>query len=213
MSCKKLHCNHSQKDYEYQVVHGFDLARILQADKDWGAEKDKIIGKILSVYPKAATEIDVLWQAAQEFNIEDWGWEWMRKAMVCRPPRYDWFFLVSDGKTQGIAIIYHPEPSQLQSDNIFYVDYLATAFWNRNRPGYKKRFSQVGTILLAHSINYAIANLKLRPGFSLHSLPGAEEYYLSLGMSDLGIDPNKEDLRRFEAPETVAKEIMEASLG
>lgn len=213
MSSTKIHCNHTLKDYEYEIVHGFNLALVLQADREWGVEKDKITAQILAAYPNAMTDIDTFWQATQEFNIEDWGWEWTRKAMLCRPPRYDWFFLLSDGTIQGIAIIYHPEQSQLQADNIFYVDYLATAFWNRNRPGYRKRFSQIGSILLAHSINYAISVLKLRPGFSLHSLPGAEKFYLGLGMADLGIDTKKENLRYFEAPEQVAKKLMEASLG
>ena len=209
----KIYCNHSKEKFDASIATGFDLDLIFQTEKDWGIEKSKLASEILTKYPEAQSDIAVFCEAIKEFNVEDWGWSWSRKAMHCKPPRYEWFFLIADGATQGIAIIYHPEPSQLASDNIFYVDYLATAFWNRNQPNRQKRFSKVGSILLAHSIDYAMTKLNLRPGFSLHSLPGAEPYYLSLGMTDLGIDPKKEDLRRFEAAEVVAKGIKEASLG
>lgn len=90
---------------------------------------------------------------------------------------------------------------------IFYIDYIAAAYWNRDRPGYKKRFSGIGSRLISFVIDYAKDKLGYRYGFCLHSLPSAESYYRSLGMTEFDFDEAKEGLRYYEACHETAARI------
>ncbi|MBM2650941.1 GNAT family N-acetyltransferase [Burkholderia diffusa] len=209
----KLLCNHTQQEIECEISCGFNIAYVFQADSEWGQEKAKIIQQLLDDNPGAQGDLDKLRELLRIYNLEDWHWEWSRKAFDCKGPQYEWFYMIAEGRVQGIAIIYHPEPSRVNGDDIFYIDYLATARWNRPRPGYQKQFSQVGSLLLAHCIDFAVNVRGYRPGFCLHSLPNAEAYYVKIGMTDFGLDPEKENLRFFEAKEDAAIALMGGANG
>ena len=198
-----LKCNHSGVDYPWSVKVGLDAALNAKADVDWSNERLKIIRKIIDLNPGIEKDQAALVGKFPVFRLEDWHWNWGRKALYCGGPEYEWFYLMADNSVQAIATIYHPKSSWLNGDDIFYIDYLAVANWNRDYPDYQKRFSGVGTKLVGFCIGHAINVLKYRPGFCLHSLPGAESYYAHIGMRDLGLDSSKEDLRRYEADEKV----------
>ncbi|KWF21671.1 N-acetyltransferase [Burkholderia pseudomultivorans] len=208
-----LLCNHSQQEVEFEISCGFNIAYVFQADHEWGQEKAKIIQELLAKNPGVQSDVVKLQELFKQYNLEDWHWEWSRKAFQCKGPQYEWFYMIAEGRVQGIAIIYHPEPSRMNGNDIFYIDYLATARWNRDRPGYKKQFGRVGSLLLSHCIDYSVNDLGYQPGFCLHSLPNAEAYYLKIGMTDLGLDPGKENLRFFEAQEDAANALMGVANG
>lgn len=192
----------------YTVVSNFNATLVVQAESDWAQAKAKIITEIISKNPECITDEKLFTDLIIKNNLEDLNWNWLRKALHCNTNEYHWFFLTAAQKIQAICIIYHPKESRIDSQNIFYVDYLATAFWNRDRPGYTRQYSGLGTILLAHSIQFAIDKLKYRPGFCLHSLPNAEKFYARLGMRDFGHDVEKENLKFFEAEEAAALSIV-----
>lgn len=167
------------------------------ADREWIPVQHQIFQThIQPALPhKTEAEIKALFAA---YDIEDMGWKWQQKAISCSSSDYLWFCLEIEGITQGAAVILHPEKSYIYPHNIFYVDYLASAPWNRHSQAIPKKYSNIGTTLLTACANYCIDALKYTPGFNLHSLPKAESYYTQIGMTDLGTDSTKQYLRKFE---------------
>lgn len=204
MSELALTCRQSGQMYPYQVHQGLTPRLVLQLHEEWGEEKARILRQILADFPQAAEDTDVFYDQLIKHGLADFGWRWLDKAMVLNTDEYHWFFLKADQKIQAVCIIYHPKGSRLDGERIFYVDYVASAYWNRDRPGYAKQFGRVSRILIAHASYYAINTLGYRPGFSLHSLPTAESYYKGLGMIEFEADADKENLRYYEAPPAVA---------
>ncbi len=206
----KLVCNHSGNETEYVVHRGWDLNLILQMSSAWSAEQTKIIQKMLEDHPEVRTDPNLLPPLVAQYNLEDWHWDWPKKAMVLNGPAYTWFYLLVEDVVQAVCITYHPKVSRVDEDNIFYVDYLASAQWNRNSPGYTRKFSGLASKLLSHCVSYSRDVLKFRLGFCLHSLPGAEGFYLKIGMRDFGLDASKE-MKYFEASEDACTKLLESA--
>lgn len=113
------------------------------------------------------------------------------------------FSVMCDGMTQGIMIVdsamHHGRTPSQEGQHLVYVDYLETAPWNRKELLFDPpRYRGVGSVLIRAAIE-----LSLEEGFkgriALHSLPQADDWYANkCGMTDLGIDQNKENLRYFE---------------
>lgn len=91
--------------------------------------------------------------------------------------------------------------------NLVYLDYLATAPWNRpsiqNPPAYRG----VGTAFFTLAVERSIS-LEYKGRVGLHALPRAEKFYKQLGMVDFGIDANKQNLKYFELSADRAIEIL-----
>jgi len=206
-----LKCLHTGDDIPYTISDGIDLRTTASLDMDWGEEKAKVFGQLIAENPDAVNDPAKWGELFNSYQLSDFHWAWSQKARYYNSAEYFWFYLNADGKVQAACIIKHPKESRLDSNNIFYVDYLAVAYWNRRRSGYVRRFDGVGTTLLMHAINYSIDVLGCRPGFSLHSLPSSEGYYRNLQMTDYGIDANYQDLRYFEASEPVARLIAQGA--
>lgn len=202
-----LTCRWSGQSYPYQIHRGLTPALVIQLHEQWGAEKANILKQILKGCPKAAEDSKLFYEQILLYGLADFGWRWLDKAMVLNTDEYYWFFLKADEKIQAVCIIFHPKESRLDGERIFYIDYVASAYWNRDRPGYAKQFGSVSRILIAHASHFAITNLGYRPGFSLHSLPTAESYYKGLGMIEYEADVTKENLRYYEAPPPVADRL------
>lgn len=202
-----LTCLHSGDKVAYSITDGMDVGVTLQLELDWGAEKSKVLSQLLSDHPEVFTTPDIAPSLLDDYQLNDSHWSWVTKAHYSQSNEYFWFYLLADKKVQSACIIKHPKSSKVDSSGIFYIDYLAVAYWNRSRPGYSRRFKNTGTILITHAIRYATEILGYRPGFSLHSLPSAEAYYRKLNMTDFGPDPAYHELRYFEASEAVARAI------
>jgi len=207
MSDSSLLCRHSGQRYPFEVLNGYSPSRVHQLHQQWEAEKHRIVAKIFEDVPGAAHDDDVFVEQVYKYGLADLGWRWLDKAIHYNTDEYHWFFLKADEKIQSVCLIYHPKTSRLDGQQIFYIDYLASAYWNRDRPGYSKRFSSVSRILISYATYYAINVLGYRPGFCLHSLPTAEGYYRSLGMVEYEHDVDKENLRYYEAPPEVADKL------
>lgn len=206
-----LKCLHTGNDIPYTISDGIDLRTTVSLDMDWSEEKARVFGQLIAENPGALDDPAKWGELLDAYQLNDFHWAWAQKAQQCNSAEYFWFYLKADGKVQAACIIKHPKESRADSAGIFYVDYLAVAYWNRRRNGYARRFDGVGTKLLVHAINYSINVLGYRPGFSLHSLPSSEGYYRSLQMTDYGIDAGYQNLRYFEASEPVARSIAQGT--
>lgn len=202
-----LLCRHTAQQIPYQIHQGLLPTYVLQLQEQWEAEKTRIVRQLLADVPAAAVDRDLLIEKLPIYGLSDFGWRWLDKAMVLNTDDYHWFFLSAQGRIQATCVIYHPKESRMDGERIFYVDYVASAYWNRDRPNYVKQFGSVSRILIAHAARFAMNTLGYRPGFCLHSLPTAEGYYRFLGMVEYEADADKENLRYFEAPAHVAGKL------
>lgn len=199
-----LKCVQGEQSVPYTVCNGLDLATILKLELDWGAEKAKIFAELIKEHPEVLDDRAQFQNLMDEYQLSDHHWSWLTKARHFGTQDYFWFFLIAEDKTQAACIIKHPKNSRIDDAGIFYIDYLAVAYWNRDREKYIRRFKGVGTALIKHAVKYSMEVLGYRPGFSLHSLPSAEGYYRQLKMDEYGRDPDYHDLIYFEAPEPMA---------
>ena len=185
---------HDGEEVGYTIVHGLDSALALKADTEWLAFNLQVMTELQNI-AKSKEELIALLTAHQ---FEDSHWSWLRKSVVSTGPEYEWFYYLAENQVQGICNIYHPKPSKIDAMDIFYVKYVAIAPWNRPNCLSPKKFGGIGTILIKVALTHAIDVLGYRPGFSLHSLPQAEGYYLKIGMKDFGPDAAEQNLHFFE---------------
>ncbi len=176
------------------VSHGLSHRLNLQADRAWQQFNGELVKQILDT----AEDEGAVERLAAACSIEDKHWSWSKKAMVLNSDQYEWFYLLCGGEVEGICVIYHPKPSRIDEEEIFYVDYVAIHPRNRKNPFFEKGLKGVGTNLLKIALKYSVESLGYRPGFCLHSLPGAESYYKRIGMTYFGPDFEKENLAYFE---------------
>lgn len=144
-------------------------------------------------------------------STEDFHWDWFRKAVDSSTDEYEWFHLYADGKPQAACLIYHPEKSALEPGDIFYVEFVAVAPWNRDCKIRSADFKGLGKIILRAAQRFAVKELKLRPGFCLHSLPKAEGFYTNkIKMVKVPGNEDAQKLPYFELSQALATELMEA---
>ncbi len=137
-------------------------------------------------------------------------WDWRMKTVALQPLlAYPGFSVVCAGVTQGMMIVENTQhrcqlPEQA-GKNLIYVEYVENAPWNRADLSFgKPTYRGVGSLLIRAAIE-----LSKEEGFKgrlgLHSLPQSNDWYANVcGMTDLGMDPKKENLRYFEMSATQA---------
>ena len=183
-------------EISYNVHCGWDIVKAWACDHEWG----KYTVRILSFIDKEFTDPGVRDEILEQTSLEDHHWEWFQKAAFYRSAEYRWFFLMAEGLPQAACLIYQPKASAFADGNIFYVEYIAVATWNRRNPMNGRVFTGVGTKILKHAVEHCRNTLNLMPGFSLHALPKAIPFYEKIGML------RKEDLDKgllayYEMPE------------
>ena len=188
---------------DYTINHGWNVISASLCDKHWSSYQIELMQFI----EDQAYDEDKLNSVLSSIQIEDLHWDWFKKSIYYRSDEYEWFYMFANNKPQGACLIYHPKPSAIDGENIFYVEYLATAPWNRNNPMAVREFKGVGSIILKCVLDFAVNTLHLKPGFSLHSLPQAVGYYEKLGMMKFQ-DRDKEKLAYFEMPRNSASKML-----
>ena len=157
----------SKEKVPYKIVHGWDLKSSHECDTLWKQAWLDLFEQIQQSEPDETKQAEIL----ASISTEDIHWDWFKKAVDSSTDEYEWFHLYADGKPQAACLIYHPEASALEPGDIFYVKFVAVAPWNRDckiRPG---EFKGIGKTILRTAQRFAVKELKLRPGFCLHSLP------------------------------------------
>jgi hypothetical protein len=189
--------------HAFQLHHGWDFVKANSCDIDWGLFNMSLM-KFIDEQKYDETKLAAV---LGDIQIDDHHWEWLVKSCVLKSEEYDWFFLMCENKPQGACVIYHPKTSFFDEANIFYVEFVAVAPWNRKNPMAKREFNGVGSMILKHAIEYATKELNLRCGFSLHAIEKAIPYYTKIGMvAEPTLD--KERLKYLEMPESKAIEFV-----
>lgn len=197
----------SSLNKEFILMRGVNRTNVLKMEDKWMSAHSNTIRQILD---KANGDEVKTQELLDNCQIEDRGWSWSNKYNCLKENNnYEWFFIIIDNEVQGCCIICHPKDSRIDNKEVFYVDYIAIAPWNRETIFNKRQFSSVGTILLSIATSYSVSNYDYRHGFGLHALPQAESYYLDkIGMDNYGKDKDKENLCYFEISEEKAKELV-----
>ena len=140
-------------------------------------------------------------------------WDWRRKVetlqgMLANPS----FSVVCDGLTQGMMIVdtakYRCRIESQKGQHLVYLKYVESAPWNRAGLLTSPRFRGVGSILIRAAIALSEES-EFKGRIGLHSLPQANEFYSnSCGMTDLGSDPELQNLHYFEMVPAQAKAFV-----
>ena len=129
-------------------------------------------------------------------------WDWRAKIeRIGELLAHEAFCVMCEGETQGLMAVNLTKAARLQTQrgkNLVYVEYLENAPWNRPELFPPGRYRGVGSILVLTAIQRSREE-EFKGRIGLHSLPQADRFYLdSCGMTDLGPDPDYQNLRYFE---------------
>ncbi|RSO59666.1 hypothetical protein EA756_04305 [Acinetobacter lactucae] len=187
-----------------QISNGYSFEKSLSCDHNWKVYHENIFAYLKTLPQEEANDI------INKLDYQDWHWEWVTKTAGTKTDnQYEWFFLEIDNCVEAACLIYFPKESALQpSENIFYIEFLAIAPWNRFTPLEEKRYRGLGSILLLRSVKFLAQKYANSGRFSLHSLAQAESYYVNkLKMQHLSIN-DKPSLKYFELPENVVNSVF-----
>jgi len=193
-------------EVNYSITHGRNLIFSKECDERWTQYNIELLEYIESQKYSDKELSNIL----DSIQTEDFHWNWFFKSFAMRTQEYRWFYMYANDKPQGACVIYQPKDSALQESNIFYVEFIAVAPWNRDCLIRKRELRCVGTTLFKAVLDYAVNELGLTPGFSLHSLPQARKYYEKLKMVNVE-KLNKDALLYFELPELEANKFLGSS--
>ncbi|MUK78987.1 N-acetyltransferase [Aliivibrio fischeri] len=177
---------------DYRVTFGWDLISADTCDKKW-----KIYQFEIAEYIEKNFEENEFPMIFSQMQVEDYHWEWLSKSLVYRSDEYKWFYLKTGSNVEAACLAYHPKKSAVDSKDIFYIEFIAVAPWNRENPMSPKKLKGVGSTLLRVTIKYLVNSLGLTYRFGLHALPQARGYYQKIGMEYLPIG-DKDSLEYFE---------------
>lgn len=173
--------------------------------------KQAVSAELLTMSDKHLADFETFWKPRlQNTNEEDKHWDWIKKRRVTDvSPSYERYAIECTYITQGLMLLeidYHR--SQLEpGKNLVYLDYLSTAPWNRPSIQNPPTYRGIGTALFTFALERSVS-LEYKGRVGLHALPKAEKFYKQLGMTDCGIDANKQSLRYFEISTDKAVEIL-----
>ena len=121
----------------------------------------------------------------KDIMLEDYHWNWYEKAIRYNTSGYNWFFLKTPDGIQSVCVTFHHKKSILQNIDIFYIQYIASAPWNRISSLHERRYKGTGIEIIKQIQLYFVKMYHLSYGFSLHSLPQAQKFYEKFGMVNL----------------------------
>lgn len=146
-------------------------------------------------------------------HLQDAPWNWRKKHRKRRARMASRSFAIElDGQTQGMSYVdlvgHQARLNPDKGKDLVYVEYVATAPWNRPIHGQVPRYRGVGPILLAAAISVSVDE-EMHGRIGLHALPQAVAFYeAKMGMTNLGPDPAKQGLSYFEFTAEDAAEFI-----
>jgi hypothetical protein len=150
-------------------------------------------------------QIETIWRgmltAAQQPDM-DWNWAYKLR-LATSEPRFEAYVVEIDRLAQGVVLLETEWHRSLLDVPIaaraplVYVEYLASAPWNRRLIEDPPYFVGIGRALLMLARQRS-AELGYGSRVGLHSLPESETFYHRQGMPDYGADPEKDGLVYFE---------------
>lgn len=192
-----------QVEESYLISFGWSLPNAITCDQEWSEYRLKMFEHLKNECNDETRE-----EFLSKIQIEDSHWNWFNKSRCYSTEEYKWFFLKTSHDVEAACLIYFPKESALNQDDIFYIEFIAVAPWNRLTPLEEKRYNKVGKKLLQAVIKYSTATLGYRYGFCLHSLPQAKGFYEHIGM--IHIDKlDKAQLQYYEIDDNNSMRFLE----
>lgn len=198
--------NKAGKTIDYEITHGCDIISANSCDRQWGLFHFKLL-EYIEKQGYSEEELESIFSGMQ---VEHLHWDWFKKSICYTDDGYEWFYLFADRKPQSACLIYHPKKSAFEPGDIFYIEFVAVAPWNRDNPMAKREFRGIGTLMIKSVLQFATDKLQLRPGFSLRALPQACGYYEKIGMLNVS-EKDTGKLSYYELPRVKALELMEVA--
>jgi GNAT superfamily N-acetyltransferase len=131
---------------------------------------------------------------------------------MAAPVGYHSFAIVCENDLQGLMLASDFRSARLQAQfgkPIVYVEFVATAPWNRPEVQKPPRYRGVGTVMVAAAVELSW-DLGYRGRIGLHSLPAAERFYReSCGMTELGKDAAHQNLMYYEMTDNQAERLRQ----
>jgi len=199
---KNLHTG----EYEDAVLyHTINDHHINHVEDHWKPLLLKHLATLKKKHDYESSECDriAFFNELGELNIQDAKWDWEEKRNVLSSTfGYCGCALICNGMTQGLGYfdILQKHKSRISTDkviSIIYVEFIATAPWNRNKIE-RQLYVGVGLTMIYHAINISFGE-GLDGRIGLHSLPQSEKFYEEkCGMTDFGPDELKHGMHYFE---------------
>lgn len=142
------------------------------------------------------------WQPRLEYSDQgDRHWNWLRKQKITEGLlNYEKYAVECQNITQGLMMLevdFH-RARLTAGKSLVYVDFLATAPWNRPSLNDIPDYKGVGSAMLDFAI-WRSLELGYSGRIGLHALPTAEAFYSKRQMIGCGADLDKDDLVYFES--------------
>ena len=131
---------------------------------------------------------------AKEKWPEDAHWDWGNKLALTKGRlAYESYCIMAGDSLEGLMLLNNTKFSRLpnqRGQEVVYIEFLATAPWNRQELCNPRRFAGVGTILAEIAIQLSL-DYEFGGRIGLHALPRAADFYRNvLHMTELGPDPD-----------------------
>ena len=168
-----------------------------------------VSGVICTMTQRHLLQIETLWEnmliEAEQADM-DWNWDYKLR-LATNNDRFEAYVIEQDDLVNGVVLIEtqwhrsqvsYGEALSLDDRNpLVYVEYLASAPWNRRSLEDPPFFEGVGTALLSFARQRSV-ELGYGGRVGLHSLPNSEAFYHRCNMPNYGPDPDKDELVYFE---------------
>jgi hypothetical protein len=135
----------------------------------------------------------------QRMRAHDADWPWERKARdVCYPVEVEHVMITQGDDIQGILVTSLPPapPPRSILESVVFIEWVATAPWNRPEATGGRRFKGIGSSFLDHAVDRSRRTGR-RGCIGLVSEPDAEAFYMAVELHPRGLDPD-EGLEYFE---------------
>jgi hypothetical protein len=178
----------------YKIELGLSKSSIIECN-EWKKFVSKFIMEFVDKNPSIK---DYKKELQEKIMLEDFKWNWSKKALFLNTSEYNWFFLKTTDGIQSVCLTFHPKKSILQKIDIFYIKFIASAPWNRVSSLHERKYTGTGKEIIKQVQLYFRKEYRYEYGFSLHSLPQARLFYESLGMINLPDHNDENGLSFYE---------------
>lgn len=202
-----------QQAFKIDLVEGLDPSHREFITTRWKplliARRDLAILEYFTL--PAPQQTAAVWSHKESlYGAPDAHWDWEKKCVAAPHSKRRVYGLLNGDEVEGAMVIKSNETARISGSGapLVYVDFVSTAPWNRAAVQTPQRFNGLGKVLMGAAVAISFAEgLDGRCG--LHSLVPAEGFYRRMGMSDLGPDAAKDNLRYFEFDDKTAKTFID----
>lgn len=187
-----------------QIYLGLDERHLRNHEFSWRPPMLQAVRSVKAACTDTKGNVDVTKFAAElaRLRLEDFHWDWRKlNAIFAARSGCSALAIECDGHAQGLMIIdteNHASHLAPKGQPIAYVEFLASAPWNRGTFIPSVQFGVTGYALIATAISISRRN-SLEGRVGLHSVSGSVSFYATkCGMTSLGPDARKKGLVYLE---------------